>query len=104
MERDGSGWDLGWGVWIWLLLFLEAPARGTSALPALLGSPSGRCSLWPKHKDQGGVLLGVAWAGATAFPGPFSRVGPAVLVFSMFAEMTLGSVKAPAAMTTDPFC
>lgn len=62
--------------------------------------------MFPVAKAQRprGVLLGEAWAGATAFPGPFSRVGPAVLVFSMFTEVTLGSVKAPAAMTTDPFC
>lgn len=62
--------------------------------------------MFPVAKAQRprGVLLGEAWAEATAFPGPFSRVGPAVLVFSMFAEGTLGSVKAPAAMTTDPFC
>lgn len=63
-------------VWIWLLLFLEAPTRGTSALPALLGSPSGRCSLWPKHKDQGGcswVRLGLR---LQHFQGPSAGWAP----------------------------
>lgn len=46
--------------------------------------------MFPVAKAQRprGVLLGEAWAEDTAFPGPFSRVGPAVLVFSMFAEVT----------------